>query len=58
MKTVLPASHHGTGLYTNFAKWSIMQPMIRKAQDFVLTNFGQGRWLNDIKRLYGELLGL
>jgi glycosyltransferase involved in cell wall biosynthesis len=35
-----------------------MQPMIRKAKEFVLTNYGQDRLLNDIKMLYGELLGL
>jgi glycosyltransferase involved in cell wall biosynthesis len=34
-----------------------MQPMIRNAKEFVLTNYGQDRLLNDIKKLYGELLG-
>ena len=34
-----------------------MQPMIRNAKEFVLTNYGQDRLLNDIKMLYGELLG-
>ena len=34
-----------------------MQPMVRKAKEFALTNYDQDRLVNDIKMLYGELLG-
>jgi glycosyltransferase involved in cell wall biosynthesis len=34
-----------------------LQPTIEKARKFVLTNYDQKRLINDIKMLYGELLG-